>query len=200
MPTGLDLALSGLFGGLLSVVGVIILKRVFPASWLFDRRKGQKRFPLPLAYWVIFLPLLFVIIFGLETLRPTVHKWFSAPVVATLPDGPMLTGKWWIDPDGTGHVRISNGELTCSETYNGRSDNMYVSASSQCSDGLTYDLRVIRYGTSHWKDRGEGVWRHENRLGWYVFGWKARLAILTGGWLGLPTRAPTDSDFQDMRA
>ncbi|MDQ7080445.1 MAG: hypothetical protein Q9M41_07230 [Paracoccaceae bacterium] len=134
------------------------------------------------------------------TLRDPIHEWFSAPIVATLPDGRMATGKWWIDDDGTGHSKVTAAGLRCGQDYDGRNVDALVETTVQCSDGRAYALRIRRYGGDHYKDRGEGVWKSGDSYGWYVFGWKARLAILTGGLLGLPDRAPGEDDYRAVSA
>ncbi len=193
MPIGFDLALSALLGASIGGTFLIVWKLFTPAS---ARKSAIKRTrPLQTAYWLIFVPLLMGSIAVSTYFKPRIHAWFATPIVATLPEGQMLAGKWWIDPDGTGHVKISNGSLTCSEAYDGRNTDAFVDTSGKCSDGQSYHLRVIRYGTANRKNFGEGVWQNNDRYGWYVFGWKARLAILTHGWLGLPWRQASDQDF-----
>jgi len=153
--------------------------------------------------WLFYGALGVGMLFGLtiydRVLRDPLHEWFATPIVATLPDGGMATGKWWIDPDGTGHSELTAAGLRCGQNYDGRNGDALVETTVQCSDGRTYALRIHRDGGA-FKDRGEGVWKSGDRYGWYVFGWKARLAILTGGLLGLPGRAPTEDDYRAVSA
>lgn len=197
MPGWLDSAIFEFF--ILSCVfGLYGLIRV--AFSFFGAKKENDSVPS----WYFSLALGVGFIFGSTiydlTLRDPIHEWFSAPIVATLPDGGMAVGKWWIDDDGTGHSKVTAAGLRCGQDYDGRNVDALVETTVRCSDGREYALRIRRYGGYNYKDRGEGVWKSSDSYGWYVFGWKARLAILTGGVLGLPDRAPTGDDYRAVSA
>jgi hypothetical protein len=132
-----------------------------------------------------------------RNLEPRLRQYFSSPIIATLPNGGIATGQWWIDAEGKGHMQLVANGLTCTETYDAIPNATYLFNTATCSDAVQARVWVERYGNRS-KDRGEGVWCRENDCGWYIFGWKARIAILTDGLLGLPNRPASPEDFEEI--
>jgi len=192
MPFTLTLFPGAILGAGVGLIISLLYVPFVPARRRLKAKTNRKN------AWGLFslflLPTLIFVNIGSQYFSADIHKWFATPIVATMPTGELATGHWWVDQSGVGHTQISAQNLTCNESYNGKNDAAFVFTTATCSDAIGAQVWVERFGNT-FKDRGEGVWKRGDQYGWYIFGWKARLAILTGGWLGLPLRAALKSDF-----
>jgi len=191
---------------LIAVAGILIAAVFLMALRLALSRQMHQRLGLHedmakawRMYWLVFVPILVFALLLKPYAERRVYAWLARAVVATLPDGTVAIGKWWIDDKGIGHTQLATATQSCTDTYDAKSHATFLYTQAACKDAHGAEVLVERFGGKI-KDSGEGVWKRGDQYGWYVFGWKARLAILTDGWLGLPGHKASARDFNRLEA
>lgn len=197
-PDALEAGIAGLYGGLVALVAIWIVRGLL-RFW---------RLPEKLSTLLIGLLVVFGMLFNANAIRPAAQilwSWAITPIAIRTDDGQLAFGHWWVDAEGVGHAEVVLPDATtCRTTYDGTSSARYVAKRYRCDD-LVADLRLVRAGPGERRTRGEGVLRitgpdGQVRYAWFVFGLSARAASLTGGLIGLPDAAPGAAQFAAIEA
>lgn len=171
------------------------------AAWLLflflARRRGG---PERLGADYLIVP---VIVMTAISTTDTIWMWMISPVAVRLDTGSTGFGHWQVDDFGNGQVEVSVDGVTCRQDYDALDPSRYSQSRFSCPGGVTGVLRIIRDGAGGWLTEGEGVLRLRDgegntRYGWYVFGPRARLALLTRGLLGLPEGVADKAAFEQI--